>query len=75
MAERKQFEKTLWETEAKFRAIFELSSEAIVLLDTKGKVLTQMGGCMTGSVISQKKSSEGISWIYPSCLKRAKPGS
>jgi two-component system NtrC family sensor kinase len=37
--ERKQLEKTLWETEAKFRTIFELSSEAIVLLDTKGKVL------------------------------------
>lgn len=39
MAENKQLEKTLWETVAKFRAIFELSSEAIVLLDTKGNVL------------------------------------
>ncbi len=43
MAERKQLEKTLRETEAKFRAIFELSSEAIVLLDTEGNVLDANG--------------------------------
>lgn len=43
MAEHKQLEKTLWETEAKFRAIFELSSEAIVLLDTNGNVLDANG--------------------------------
>jgi PAS domain S-box-containing protein len=43
MAEYKQLEKTLWETEAKLRAIFELSSEAIVLLDTKGNVLDANG--------------------------------
>jgi two-component system NtrC family sensor kinase len=43
MAEHKQLEKTLWETEARFRAIFELSSEAIVLLDTKGNVLDANG--------------------------------
>jgi two-component system NtrC family sensor kinase len=43
MAEYKQLEKTLWETEDKFRAIFELSSEAIVLLDTKGNVLDANG--------------------------------
>ncbi len=43
MAEYEQLEKTLWETEAKFRTIFELSSEAIVLLDTKGNVLDANG--------------------------------
>ncbi len=39
ITERKRMEKALSDSEQKYRSIFELSPEAIVLLDTKGKIL------------------------------------
>ena len=69
---RKAIEKTLIESEKRFRVMFELSPAGIILIDEKGTIIEVNSSFCETLGIREKKLSERISDYLPLLIKRMK---